>query len=87
MLKAYTCQIKGILTEGNVIQSGADITGRINMYLRIFLAKGDVALVELVIMFNIVIILPTIGKMPVGSGEVRSLNQSRPSVVKAGLSL
>ena len=63
------------------------MTGRMNRYRRIFRAVADVVLVELVIMLSIVIRLPTMGRMPVGSGEVRSLNQSRPSVVKAGLSL
>ena len=44
-------------------------------------------LVEVVIKFSSVIRLPTIGIIPVGSGEVRSLNHKRPSVVSAGLSL
>jgi len=44
-------------------------------------------LVEVVIKLSSVIILPTIGIIPVGSGEVRSLNHRSPSVVSAGLSL
>ena len=50
-------------------------------------AVGDELLVVVVIMLSKVIMLPRMGKMPVGSGAVRSLNQRKPSVVRAGHSL
>lgn len=76
-----------MLTAGKVIQMGTDITGKMKRYLLILRAVADVALVELVMMFSRVIMLPIRGRMPVGSGAVKSLNHRRPSVARAGLSL
>ena len=49
--------------------------------MRIFLAAEEVALVELVNILRSVTRPPRTGIIPVGSGDVKSLNQSNPSVV------
>lgn len=73
-----------ILTAGNVIQIGIVIRGIKYKYLLIFLAATDVVLVDVVIILSKVTSPPTTGIIPVGSGEVKSLNHNRPSVSSSG---
>ena len=72
---------------GNVIQIGMEIKGMILNTFANFLNDELLPEVFVLITLSIENRPPIIGKIPVGSGELRSLNQSMPSVKIAGLIL
>lgn len=57
------------------------------MYFRIFRITELVLVVEVVKMFIKLIMPPITGRIPVGSGELRSVNHQKPSFRMAGLIL
>ena len=71
---------------GNVIHIGTDIIGSILSILENFLAMALLELALLLSTFSRENTPPITGKMPVGSGDVRSLNHRNPSVSMAGQS-
>jgi hypothetical protein len=69
-----------ILTAGKVIQTGTETSGARYTYLLIFLIVGVSEVVEVDRMLSSEITPPMIGRIPYGSGALRSLNQRNPSV-------
>jgi len=57
------------------------------MYFLSFLITELVLVVEVVKMFIRLIMPPTTGRIPVGSGELRSVNHQKPSFRIAGFML
>lgn len=66
---------------GKVIQTGIVIKGRMNMYLLKFLMVGFKFVVEVDMMFINVTEAPMTGRIPMGSGEDKSLNHKNPPSV------
>lgn len=73
------------LTTGNVIHTGTMKSGITQMNLLIFRITVDVFVVVENYMFIILITPPRIGKIPIGSGALRSVNHHMPSVRIPGL--
>jgi hypothetical protein len=64
---------------GNVIQIGTEIKGKMYTNLRNLRITTEVFIVEVLKMFNSEIMPPANGRIPVGSGEDKSVNHKKPS--------
>lgn len=71
--------------QGKVIHTGIVRIGMIKMYLLIFRITLDVFVAEEVSIFAKETSPPSTGRIPVGSGALRSLNHQKPSVRMPGL--
>jgi len=74
-----------MLTTGKVIHTGTVIRGIKYKYFLSFIIVGLAEPFGFVSILNKVTTPPRIGRMPVGSGEDKSLNHQKPSVRIAGL--
>ena len=74
----------GPLTTGNVIQTGTINSGITHKNLLIFRSIVFELVVIESYMLSRFTVPPRIGKIPYGSGALRSLNQNKPSVSISG---
>ena len=70
---------------GKVIQTGIEMIGKMYMYLRKLRNKLDVLFWGVFMRLSRLMPPATNGRIPYGSGTVKSLNQRKPSVSMAGL--
>lgn len=80
-----TCN--SVLTAGKVIQNGIVSSGIIYKYFLNLRIAGLEFEAEVVRMLSKLTKPPRTGKMPVGSGDDKSLNQKKPSESIAGFTL